>query len=129
MLLFIREFVDTLPIVKEYKERPGFYHPPPIALTFGLFRSILPLKQRGNHVSKIITDYLGIKSESPWKAVNPEILKEIKSRNPTSFIIFILIIIALLFGKKIYNTVIQSKNKLRKKFPKKYNAKNDYKKN
>jgi hypothetical protein len=127
VLLFVREFVDTLPVISDYKKRPGFYHPPPIALTFGLFRSTVPLGQRAKHVSNTLTKFIGTKGDSPWKKIDPEILKEIKSTNPTSFIIFLIIIFGLLFGKVIYNGVIGVKNKLRKKYPKKYNAKKDYK--
>ena len=127
VLLFVREFVDTLPVISDYKKRPGFYHPPPIALTFGLFRSIVPLSQRSKHVSNTLTKFIGTKGESPWKKLDSQIINELKSTNPTSFIIFILLLIGLLFGKLIVNSIFSLKKKLKRKFPKKYNAKKDFK--
>lgn len=129
ILLFVREFVDTLPVIRNYKLRPGFYHPPPIALTFGLFRSIVPLGQRAKHVSDMITKAIGSKKPNPWISMDPGVLQDIKRTNPISFIIFSLIILGLLFGEKLIEYSSKLKNKLKNKFPDGYNSKKDYKNN
>ena len=52
ILNYLREFVDTLPFVKEYQEEEWFYHPPPIAMTFGFWISQNQLRFRNKNIQK-----------------------------------------------------------------------------
>ena len=52
ILDYMREFVDTLPYIKEYQEEEWFYHPPPIAMTFGFWISQNQMRFRNKNIQK-----------------------------------------------------------------------------
>ena len=52
LLLYLREYVEKLPYIKEYKEEKWFYHPSPIALTYGFWISQNQMKFRNKNVQK-----------------------------------------------------------------------------
>ena len=108
-MLMIREFVDTLPVIKDYKKKKGFYHPPPIVLSFCLFRTIDPIKYRVAHILKFVKNKVNI-DDSPWKKYDPEYVKKIQNKGKTSLYIIIVIIILLLNIPTIYKLINKKKN-------------------
>jgi len=67
LLLYLRIFVETLPGVREYKDREGFSHPPPIGLTFGFWVSNKQLKARSKLLQSRIFKLLKSPSAVPKK--------------------------------------------------------------
>ena len=52
LLIYLREGVENLPYVNEYKDEEWFYHPPPIAMTFGFWISQNQMKFRNRNIQK-----------------------------------------------------------------------------
>mgnify|MGYP001291420496 CR=1 FL=1 len=52
ILFYLREYVETLPYIKEYIDEEWFYHPSPIAMTFGFWISQNQMKFRNKNIQK-----------------------------------------------------------------------------
>lgn len=61
LTLYLREWVETLPGLKEYNlsEKTNYSHPPPVALTFGFWITHRQLKARNRSVQKYIFKLIG----------------------------------------------------------------------
>lgn len=61
LTLYLREWVETLPGLKEYNlsEKTNYSHPPPVALTFGFWITHIQLKARNRSVQKYIFKLIG----------------------------------------------------------------------
>jgi hypothetical protein len=61
--LLLREFVELLPGIYEHKDAEWFYHPSPIALTFGFWNFQSQLKLRNKNLRKMFVNLLPNLSE------------------------------------------------------------------
>ena len=66
LTLYLREWVETLPGLKEYNlsEKTNYSHPPPVALTFGFWITHRQLKARNRSVQKYIFKLIGSPSDA-----------------------------------------------------------------
>ena len=107
-MLIIREFVDTLPVIKDYKKKKGFYHPPPIVLSFCLFRTIDPIKYRVAHILRYVKKQVNI-DDSPWLKYNSNYVSQIQNKGKSSLYILILLVILVYNIPNIYKLIKKKK--------------------
>ena len=126
IMLFSREFVETLPMISQYKKRPGFYHPPPIALAFALFRTIDPIKYRAHRITTVLKRKFSVEA-SPWINLDENVIKILQNKSQISLYILIVILILVLLNRQvmqlfryIHNYIKKRREKLHQNHPDKY---------